>query len=344
MHEDIIKNCPHPLLLGADETMLCSLIKEKVITRIGSTTLASEIDLPHITCMCAHTGNGIALPLFIILPNKIQTLPQELEEFSENGQAWFASSKSGWMTRDLFLVWTIHIIHWLSMYRSNLDKSIRNKSTLLVMDGHGSRECPLALHLLKCNGIDVLILPAHTTHITQMFDVCLAHPLKQLSAKIMKKLIQENEGQKTQSKISIIRKSAVKAIISAWSSVCNVQSCEMAAKVTGFYPFDPTQVQKSKFVIIKSPQEDYEYMRKRQERTRLDINGKIINTDEFIQKIIDRLSEHPRFEHLYQIPKNSMIWNLIIQKFCQKKLPNDCFFLGKLPSYISAAGNIVYLD
>lgn len=63
MHEDIIKNCPHPLLLGADETMLCSLIKEKVITRIGSTTLASEIDLPHITCMCAHTGNGIALPV-----------------------------------------------------------------------------------------------------------------------------------------------------------------------------------------------------------------------------------------------------------------------------------------
>lgn len=61
------------------------------------------------------------------------------------------------------------------------------------MDDHGSRECPLTLHLLKCNAIDVLILPAHTTHITQMFDVRLAHPLKNLSAKIMKKLIQENE-------------------------------------------------------------------------------------------------------------------------------------------------------
>lgn len=50
-------------------------------------------------------------------------------------------------------------------------------------------------------------------------------------------------------------------------------------------------------------------MRKRRERTRLDINAKIINTDEFTQTIIDHFSAHPRFEHLCQIPTNGIIWN-----------------------------------
>lgn len=165
-------------ILGADETILSSLIKNKVITLPGNTCLRKEIDLPHILCMCAHTASGIALPLFIILPNSIQTLPDELCDFVANGQAWFGSSKSGWMSRDLFLVWVIHIIHWVSIYKTNFDKSIRNKRLLLIMDGHGSRECPLVLYLLKVSCIDVLILPAHTIHITQMFDVCFAHPLK----------------------------------------------------------------------------------------------------------------------------------------------------------------------
>lgn len=108
------------------------------------------------------------------------------------------------------------------------------------MDGHWSRECLLALHLLKCNGIDVLIFPAHTTNITQIFDVYLAHPLNNLSVKIMKMQIQEYEGEKNQSKISVIRKAAITTIIYAWNSVCNVQSCEEAAKVTSFFPFDLT--------------------------------------------------------------------------------------------------------
>ncbi|KAK8882797.1 hypothetical protein M9Y10_045438 [Tritrichomonas musculus] len=87
----------------------------------GISCLCKNIDIPHITCMCAHTASGTALPLFIILPNSIQSLPVELNEFNDNGQAWFASSKSGLMTRDLFLVWVIHVIHWLSLYIKKLD-------------------------------------------------------------------------------------------------------------------------------------------------------------------------------------------------------------------------------
>ena len=214
--------------------MMSSLIKEKVITMAGISCLCKNIDIPHITCMCAHTASCTALPLFIILPNSIQSLPVELNEFNDNGQAWFASSKSGWMTRDLFLVWVIHVIHWFSLYIKKLDKSLRNKKALMVMDGHRSRECPLALYLLKCNSINVLILPAHTTHITQMFDVFLAHSLKRLAAKIMKKLMKENIANKDMTRISIIRKSAIMAVISAWVSICNPESCQKQLELLVF--------------------------------------------------------------------------------------------------------------
>ena len=86
--------------------------------------------------------------------------------------------------------------------------------------------------------------------------------------------------------------------MSACSSVCNLHSCSVAAETTGFCPFDPQKVQKSKYVLIRTPQKDFEYMRKRKERTRLDINGTIIKTNGFIQTIINRLIEHPRFEQL----------------------------------------------
>lgn len=185
----------------------------------------------------------------------------------------------------------------------------------MVMDGHGSRECPLALYLLKCNSINVLILPAHTTHITQMFDVCLAHSLKRLAAKIMKKLIKENIANKDMTRISIIRKSAIMAAISAWVSICNPESCQKAARVTGFSPYNKNQIDNSKFVILRSKEEDDEYIKKRKERSRLDINGTIINTSSFIDKIIDRLVVHPKFNHLCYLPTRGITWTSIISKY-----------------------------
>ena len=86
--------------------------------------MRKEIDLPHIACMCAHADLVIVLPLFII---QTQTLPDELCDSASNGQTWFGSSKSGLMPRNLFLMWAILIIHKVSIYKTSLDKFIRNK-------------------------------------------------------------------------------------------------------------------------------------------------------------------------------------------------------------------------
>lgn len=41
--------------------------------------------------MCIHANSVTVLPLFIILPNSIQNLPDELNEFVENRQPLFVS-------------------------------------------------------------------------------------------------------------------------------------------------------------------------------------------------------------------------------------------------------------
>ena len=112
-HEQLIENCPFKLMFGADETMLDTTLRGKLIVDLSDPHPILNRDalkLPHVTSMCCHTVSGVPLPPFIILP-KLNKLPEELREFAASGQAWFASSQSGWMCRDLFLIWTIHFIN-----------------------------------------------------------------------------------------------------------------------------------------------------------------------------------------------------------------------------------------
>ena len=124
-HGDLIANTPKCLLFGADETML-EPSKLKKVGLPSDITLALQrgiLNMPHITAMCAHNVVGVAVPLFIILKD-LHNLPDDLKEYAESGQAWFGSSPSAYMTRDLFMVWTICFINWLSGYRLTLPSSI----------------------------------------------------------------------------------------------------------------------------------------------------------------------------------------------------------------------------
>ena len=79
----------------------------------------------------------------------------------------------------------------MSLYRQTLQANIRSHRALLILDGHASRECPIGLLLLRNAKIDVLTLPGHTTHVTQMFDVILASPLKTEYTKLLNKLLKQ---------------------------------------------------------------------------------------------------------------------------------------------------------
>ena len=148
-------------------------------------------NMPHITALCCHNAVGDPVPLFIVL-KELRNLPEELDEENRMGHVWFSSSPSRFMTRDLFVQWAIRFINWLSPFRSKLTPDLRNQKALLIMDGHRSRENPLALMLFASNNIEVLILPSHVTHIMQMYNVCLASPMKSKFATLFRRQLHSN--------------------------------------------------------------------------------------------------------------------------------------------------------
>ena len=54
---------------------------------------------------------------------------------------------------------------------------------ILVSDGHMSRGTPAVIEYLKAFNIELVILPAHMSHVFQPIDLAITHPLKAAMAR-----------------------------------------------------------------------------------------------------------------------------------------------------------------
>ena len=336
MHANIIKEVPRCLLLGADETMLTSIRKGKVVVPQSVKQALEEglPDMPHITAMCTHTVLGKAFTPFIIL-KELKKCPSELKEFVDSGLMYLASSPSGWQTRDTFLFWALCLINEFSFYRKTLAEEYRNQKALLIMDGHTSRECPMALVFLKARNIEVLILPSHCTHVLQIFDVAIASPLKTYFGAAIKKYLHDmnDEGEAAPK----IRRAAIEAFLHAWSASCTYKNCVNGARKTGTYPVSFDAVCQSPFVRDIPPREA-----PRQRQERLDINSRVITTPEAIAEINTMISRFERFRHLCLQPYEGTYQRVAQNPVSYER--NGCRLLSKLPPFITNADSIIYFN
>lgn len=246
--------------------------------------------------MLCNNCIGQALPPFVIIP-ELQNCPPEIKQYLITGQIWAVSSNSGWETRNTFLIWTINFINYVSNYRLQLDEEIRNNEALLILDGHNSRENPLAIYLLKKFHINVLILPSHTSHLLQMYDVVLARKFKKrFSNKFSQKLTNQSLLN-NRSIASAVRQCVISSLVEAWSETCTVEDCLTAAKVTSTFPFDPNVVLSNTFVHVLTEEEN-EVMRKKRKNNRLNINSKIITELDFLDKLNQHVLKKESFKHI----------------------------------------------
>lgn len=132
------------------------------------------------------------------------------------------------------------------------------------------------------------------------------------------------------------------AFVSAWSHVVTYESCMNAASTIEYYPFNPLKVTQSRYAIERSTEDDQVYLDSRRNRTRLDINAQIITAPTKIN--VDKVRGVPSLAHLAQIPYPGEKWVDFVNRVCQKQLPNRCFFIGRLPPYISNNGTVVCFD
>lgn len=92
--------------------------------------------------------------------------------------AYFASFGAGWITKNIFVYYCLLLICQLSHYRLTLPEELQIERFLLIVDGHKSRENYLPALILYLFNIDLLLLPSHSSHILQPFDICVASSLK----------------------------------------------------------------------------------------------------------------------------------------------------------------------
>lgn len=127
--------------------------------------------------MCCNNAVGHALRPYVLLP-KLKTPTPDIRCLSESREVFIVSNDSAWMTGHAFGIWAIHFVHEVSAYRAELPPEIRTKRGLLIIDGATTHSTPWALDYLRWAGFTVLLLPAHSSHVLQVFDVVLAAVLK----------------------------------------------------------------------------------------------------------------------------------------------------------------------
>ena len=250
----------------------------KVISSVGHQGFTHDADnKKHITAMCCHSAGGICVPPLIILHN-LTNMPEEIKtnDLSDPFVAWYASSSSGYMNEAIFYYWSFLLVTWMTSYRAiHLPDNIKNENILLIIDGCPSHKCPESLRLLQNHNISVLVIPAHTSHLLQAFDVLLASSLKSYFRKF---LIEEKRSfplvGSTLTKAARTRLLYIRAFIRAWRCSATPTLCRKSFEVVGVSPICPERIFQNPFVI-------------HEERIIEDtlINNKIITSDEIIQRI-----------------------------------------------------------
>ena len=345
---NLFSSVPPFLFFGADETMLESRCSLKAVLPNGTTVQieADFPDMPHISSMMCHNIYGVALPPFIILSD-LRHLPEELKPYTLTNQIWVASTKTGYMNRDAFVLWCFHFVSWLSHYRTTLPQQFQQHQVLLVMDGHTSRENPLALFLLRRYNVEVLILPSHTTHVLQMFDRVLASVLKSEYGPKFRKLLRKSYVNEEQyaSDLARTRYCAITALLDAWKKASTPSNCLKAARITGVYPYNPDAAINSEFVRDLTPEERERFERRQERREmRLNISGQVVTTSEKIVEILSSIRVNQRFSHLCDLnAAMQSTYSRIVRDFLQNPR-NDTYLLSSIPPLFSPTRMPVYFN
>lgn len=158
------------------------------------------------------------------------------------------------MNRRVFIIWTLLFITQIGEYRSRLPPNLRDETILLITDGHGSRHCYLACFLLWIFNIDLLLLPGHTSHVMQPFDVGIASPLKTNYRRSMLNQEYNYEGVTPKATSKKIRDLMISSFIDAIDASCTRTNVIKAFAASGISPLDPSAPLSSKFTMLNPSQ------------------------------------------------------------------------------------------
>lgn len=159
------------MIANFDETYLvwgCN--RWKVVTRsTNKSGMLKEMNLSeHVTLCQTIFADGTTIPSLVILPKVY--MPNELDYKKFPSFDW-TGQKNGWIDKAIFEQYCLEVL--IPQFERRAKELPRgNRQGLLILDGHNSRANSKVIKVFKEANIDVLVLPAHTSHITQPLDLC----------------------------------------------------------------------------------------------------------------------------------------------------------------------------
>jgi len=175
---EVFKNAHPSLVYNADETLICQRSGRpgKSLSKNGKQPRLSvdNRSVSHVSLFAVVSASGIFMrPLFVIHgpPKKYlhdETVAEEVKTFY---------TETGYMNKDTFYdIITNHFIKQVERKREDLrslGEPASRMRAVLVVDGHKSRYDPRVFKALRAANIDLVILPAHSSHLTQPLDLRL---------------------------------------------------------------------------------------------------------------------------------------------------------------------------
>lgn len=162
--------------LGGNGLFLGSSEKKAVLCKEPGKT-------PWITILETISATGKALTPLVIFKGK--TVQQQwFPESSDFLASWdFTATNKGWTDDETAVKWLEEIFIPQTTPAKAGDKR------LLIVDGHGSHTTDNFMFKCYENGIYLLFLPSHSSHVTQPLDVAVYGPLKKVYRREVQKLV-----------------------------------------------------------------------------------------------------------------------------------------------------------
>jgi hypothetical protein len=134
--------------------------------------------------------------------------------------------------------------YFTSINTSALLKHLDSHSTsprplLLIMDGAGGHLNAESARLATTLKIDILLLPAHTTHVLQVADVAVFRPFKEAWKGQCAKRRREKRASTARGEGGIHKTDIIPMAMAAWDSAMTSSNVISGFRRTGIFPFDP---------------------------------------------------------------------------------------------------------
>jgi hypothetical protein len=177
-----------------------------------------------IECVCA---DGTSLPPLIIF--KGENLSRQWIPASIHNHWRFGCNTKGWTSN-------VHGLQWLrQVFEVETREKANGKPRLLICDGHDSHiTASWIAHCMK-NNIILMVLPPHSSHLTQPLDVSVFKPLKTLMASAIEPLVSTELHR-------ILKAEWLSAFVEAHDGAFSIQNIQSGFRGTGIMPLNPSKV------------------------------------------------------------------------------------------------------